>query len=268
MQKDHDKKLKKTKETINVNNRTVIVQHFTRSGYFVENITPESHPKFVEVDKYEIDKKYNRGKRIAGRIINCFLILLVIGVLSFGIYSQITNSIYVVNNSTYVTIATGSMSEKNKANEYLFELNLDDQIETFSLIKLEKVTPETEIKMYGVYAYKNEEDKLIVHRIVDKIVKGGITYYTFKGDANELSDYYLVKESNILFSYNGHKNVPLGYFISFMGSIIGDLTLLYLIIAFFALEYYDHKKEKAIKKDLDLYIDELNSNELLKLNNR
>lgn len=266
MLNDHNKRLKVSKETINVNNRTIIFQYFSPNGSYSDTRTPSTHPHFVTINKYEIDKKYNRGKKIIGAIINVFLVLLIGVLLAFGIYSQVTKSIYTVNNSTYVTIATDSMSEKNEANKYLFDLKLDDQIETFSLIKLDEIEKDEKIEIYGIYAYKNEEDKLIVHRVISKTIRNNVTYYTFKGDANELSDYYLVKEDDILFKYNGHKNVPLGYFVSFMGSLIGDITLLYLIIVLFALEYYDHKKERLVKKDLELYIEELNALERTKLN--
>lgn len=267
MLKDHKKRIKVSKEKLNVNTRTIVYQCFdSKKGYWSQTVTPESNPQYQEVTKYEINKKQIRVKKTFSVILNLILIALIGVILGFGIYSQVTKSIYTINNTTYVTVATGSMASKNKDNTYLENENLHDQIEQFSLIRLDEVSKNDEIEMYGIYAYKNVEGDLIIHRVIEKTIKENVTYYTFRGDANSLSDYYLIKEDDILFKYNGDKNVPLGYFVSFLGSLIGDITLIYLIIAFLALEYYDSKKSRIIKKDLNVYVNELNSIERKKHN--
>ncbi len=267
MLKDHEKRIKVSKEKINVNTRTIIYQYFDcKKGHWSQVVTPESNPNYQEVTKYDIDNKQIRIKKSLSIVLNLILIALIGVILGFGIYSQVTKSIYIVNNSTYVTVATSSMASKNKNNTYLESENLNDQIEQFSLIRLDEVSKDDAIEIYGIYAYKNDERELIIHRVIEKTIRENAAYYTFRGDANSLSDYYLVKEDDILFKYDGHKNVPLGYFMSFLGSLVGDVALIYLIIAFLALEYYDSKKSKIVRKDLDLYVNELNWRERKKYN--
>ena len=260
------KDIKITKEEVNVNTRLVIYQHFdSKRGYSESRVTPESNPILKEKNVYTLKK--NKGKFFKGLRIffDVLFIVLFAGVLAFNIYSRVTNRVYSINNVTSVTIATGSMEEKNESNEYLITNSLNNQIKQFSLIGLNKVNDTSSIKIYGIYGYKNENNQLIIHRIIKSQVIDNEVYYTFRGDANSSSDYYLVNAKDVLYEYNGYQNIPLGYFLSFLGSIIGSTSLIYLVVALFVNDYFDSKKEVIYKKGLMEYIRELNSLEDNKL---
>ena len=263
---DYTKDIKLTKEEVNVNSRLIIYQYFdSKDGYSEERLTPEEHPIIKEKNVYVLRK--NKNKLIKGLRIffDVLFIALFTGVLVFNIYSKVTNSIYTINDVTYVTIATGSMDSKNESNEYLVTNSLDNQIKQFSLIGLNKVKDSYSIKMYGIYGYKNKDNQLIIHRIIKSQVIDNEVYYTFRGDANSSSDYYLVNAKDVLYEYNGYQNVPLGYFLSFLGSIVGATSLVYLVIALFVNDYFDNKKEVIYKEGLMEYISKLNSLEDNKL---
>ena len=52
--------------------------------------------------------------------------------------------------SVYRVVQTGSMAKKNDKNEYLFENELNDQIQTFDLIRTDKLPGEMELELYDI----------------------------------------------------------------------------------------------------------------------
>ena len=172
---------------------------------------------------------------------------------------------YEINNKTYVTINSGSMSYKNKENSYLKDMNLNDQIKTYSLISLEKVNNNDNIKLFDIYAYKNNKNNLIVHRVIAKLEVNNEIYYTFRGDANSSSDYYLVKSSDILYHYTGYSNYPLGIIFSFSGSYVGLVSITYTLLSLIILDIFDNKKVKLYESQFNSVKDRINQEEINKL---
>ena len=266
MVKQYKKDIASRVEKVNVNNRVIVYQHFdSRYGYSEERVTPEMNPVYKDKTIYFYKKnknKYIKGLRI---FLDVFFIVIFLGILGFNIYSKVTNSLYSINGTTYITIATGSMATKNEENTYLTMNSLDNQIKQFSLIGLDKVKDPSEVEVYGIYAYKNEDNQLIVHRIIKSEVIDNEVYYTFRGDANPKSDYFLVNAKDVLYEYNGYQNVPLGYFLSFLGSIVGITALIYIVIALSFNDYFDSKKEAKYRVGLMDYLNDLNKEETAKL---
>lgn len=266
MVKQYKKDIASRVEKVNVNNRVIVYQHFdSRYGYSQERVTPEMNPVYKDKTIYFYKKnknKYFKGLRI---FLDVFFIVIFLGILGFNIYSKVTNSLYSINGTTYITVATGSMATKNEENTYLTMNSLDNQIKQFSLIGLDKVEDPLNLKVYGIYAYKNEDNQLIVHRIIKSEVIDNEVYYTFRGDANPKSDYFLVNAKDVLYEYNNYQNVPLGYFLSFLGSIVGITALIYIVIALSFNDYFDSKKEAKYRVGLMDYLNDLNKEETAKL---
>ena len=266
MVKQYKKDIASRVEKVNVNNRVIVYQHFdSRYGYSEERVTPEMNPVYKDKTIYFYKKnknKYIKGLRI---FLDVFFIVIFLGILGFNIYSKVTNSLYSINGTTYITIATGSMATKNEENTYLTMNSLDNQIKQFSLIGLNKVEDSSNLKVYGIYAYKNKDNQLIVHRIIKSEVIDNEVYYTFRGDANPKSDYFLVNAKDVLYEYNGYQNVPLGYFLSFLGSIVGITALIYIVVALSFNDYFDSKKEAKYRVGLMDYLNDLNKEETAKL---
>ena len=266
MVKQYKKDIASRVEKVNVNNRVIVYQHFdSRYGYSEERVTPEMNPVYKDKTIYFYKKnknKYFKGLRI---FLDVFFIVIFLGILGFNIYSKVTNSLYSISGTTYITIATGSMATKNEENTYLTMNSLDNQIKQFSLIELDKVEDTSNLKVYGIYAYKNEDNQLIVHRIIKSEVIDNEVYYTFRGDANPKSDYFLVNAKDVLYEYSGYQNVPLGYFLSFLGSIVGITALIYIVIALSFNDYFDIKKEAKYRVGLMDYLNDLNKEETAKL---
>ncbi len=269
LDKEYKKDLNLSYTRINDNrNRKYIINTNNNKG--INLIIDSSNVKLNEdIEEPTIIKRYNlkiknkKRNKVLKIIWDSIWAILFLFVLSFSIYSKCNNNIYEIRNITYITITTGSMSYKNEYNSYLVDKNLNNQIKTFSLISLEKVEKDEDIKLYDIYAYKNEKtNKLVVHRIINKTIINGISYYTFRGDANKSSDYYLVESKNVLYHYTGVSNYPLGIIFSYSGSYIGLASVTYLFISFILLDNFDDKKIKLYESLMKVNKDRFNKEEI------
>lgn len=222
---------------------------------------------YVDVKEYAPKKKkFKKRNKVLAIIIDTIFVILLVGVVSFGIYSKVSGNIFSINNTSYVTIRTGSMATKLESNTYLEENNLNNQIKTFSLIGLNKIDEFTTLSLYDICAYKDKEtNKLIVHRIIKIEEKNNNTYYTFRGDSNQTSDYYLVSKDQILYKFNGFINYPLGIFVSFIDSYIGLVSIVYMCISLFVIDHVYNKKEKLYDKKCLNSVERFNKEEITSL---
>lgn len=205
---------------------------------------------FTKINDYkpirEMPKKPNK---VLNTIINVIVFVVLLCGLSIGIYLRVNNSVLDFGNKAYITIQSGSMEAKNEVNTYLEDY--DNQIKTFSLIGLDKVDESTSISLYDICAYKDKlSGKIIVHRIIKVEERSDDVYYTFRGDNNDSSDYYLIKRSEVLYKYNGYISYPLGLIVSYINSYVGVAVLLYVIISLSCLDYSFNKKEKLYYKNI------------------
>ncbi len=221
--------------------------------------------KPLYIKRYDLKVKNKKRNKILKIIFDIIFSIIFIFIFSFTVYSKLSNNLYEINNKTYVTINSGSMSYKNEENSYLKDMNLNDQIKTYSLISLEKVNNNDNIKLFDIYAYKNNKNNLIVHRVIAKLEVNNEIYYTFRGDANSSSDYYLVKSSDILYHYTGYNNYPLGIIFSFSGSYVGLVSITYTLLSLIILDIFDNKKVKLYESQFNSVKDRINQEEINKL---
>ncbi len=134
-------------------------------------------------------KKKKSAARVFGNILFYLLIivLLLIGIL--GIISKVKkqDTIGLFGTHFYV-VATGSMATVHSENADFLEGHTD-QIQVGDLIVTHSIKDESELQVYSIVTYINENGATVVHRIV-RIEKGadGNLWYTTRGDANSVSD--------------------------------------------------------------------------------
>ncbi len=258
--KEFENKIDKEETCINIPCRPIIYQYFDANNLFYhEKQDPSIAVK--KINRFYKIKERKSFLSVLNSILNVLLVIILLAGATFGIYLKATGSRLNINGNTYVTIASGSMSFKNEHNLYLDEHELNDQIETFSFVELKKVQSKNDIKLYGIYAYEDDDGDLIVHRIIKEEKREDGVYYTFRGDANSKSDYFLIKDTDVLFEYTGYKNVPLGFAISFVNSILGIISIIEVIIVLSVLDTYSAKYKKVYDKLLDSHIKVLNDYE-------
>ena len=172
------------------------------------------------------------------------LSLVVIFVFFSSLYINCTQNSYFDNVPTYRVVQTGSMAKKNAKNKYLFDNNLDNQIQTFDLIAMYKLPKEEDLKLYDIVIYE-VDDMLIVHRIVEieepNQYHPNERHFRLQGDAIESPDRFPVLYSQMRGIYKGWRMPFIGSFIMFMQSPAGWLCVALVVGAIIVSPILDKK---------------------------
>ena len=216
-------------------------------------------------------KKSKRVLSIIWKITSYSIIGLLVVFFSFSLITRFTSNSLPFNNSTLVTIASGSMSEKNPANTYLVDNNLDNQFDTYDMIGVTRYKSEEDVKLYDVIAFKSNNNKTVIHRIIKIESIDGKNYYTTRGDSNSSNDNnvlygsYLTYESFVGY-YNGIRIKGIGAFVIFLQSGSGIITVASILVCFIMFDYYKSKTDKAMNKRTNMLIelidDEIDTKEI------
>jgi signal peptidase I len=151
-----------------------------------------------------------------------------------------------------IVVATGSMSEKNPANEYIITNDLDNQFDAYSIIVIEKVENESELRLYDVISFVNDKGINVIHRIIGfSINEEGKLAYETRGDSNNASDAYHPTIDDVQGKYVGKKIPMIGVFVLFMQSSIGIITVVSLIYCLLMIDHFTNKILKAQNERLD-----------------
>ena len=207
--------------------------------------------EFLEKKK---KKKESNTRKIVKKVVSYVVLSVLILFLGLSIYSKANNDVMLLGNSALLTVASGSMSYKNEENTYLDFNNLDNQFQTYDVIKIQKVKEE-DLKLYDVIAFKNNENKIIIHRIIkiESDVLG--VKYTTRGDANNLSDEFNPRFENIVGRYTGNRVPIVGIFVLFLQSYSGMVTVVALLYCIYMFDKNYSKLKKNCDDRLNLLLD-------------
>lgn len=145
------------------------------------------------------------------------------------------------NVSTYrvLVLATNSMSFKNENNTYLYDDNLNNQFSANDIVFVKKVKNISELQVYDVISYLNEDNINIIHRIIAINGEEIIT----RGDANNTSD-EPISFKQVVGVYTNFKIPKLGLVVFFLQSYYGYLCVFGI---FYALVIYSVVDSKITK---------------------
>ena len=194
-------------------------------------------------------KKHRRVLRRIKQALFWLLLILLIPFLLISVWSKIVNGVAMINGHGMIAVASGSMSEKNSANPYL--ANINNQFNTYDMIMLEKVESETELQLYDVIAYVNDEGVNIIHRIVGfQQTSEGVRFIT-RGDSNNADDEYKPSMDDILGEYTGKRIPYVGVFLMFLQSYSGIITVAAIIYCLIMIEsvcnkIYDAREDRLL----------------------
>ena len=197
--------------------------------------------------------------KIVGNTVLVVFYSLFLFALGSAIYARSQGELITLGDTTCVIISSASMEEKNARNTYLDDFGLDDQISPYALIGLKKAEKE-EIALYDIVAVRDDDNRLVVHRVVAIEEKDGQRLYTLRGDANAASADY---ERNLTYEeivgrYNGFQSFALGVIVYYFQSGIGFITLCFALILlglYDALDIFLGKKIQMRKEALYPSID-------------
>ncbi len=206
----------------------------------------------IELGIKESQKKKKKAFKTFKIIINVIsysLIGILLVSFTFSLIGKINGDALQFGNYGLIAISSGSMSKKNEANTYLFENNLNNQIQTYDLISIEKVKSKDELKLYDIICFESDKGDKIIHRIIEINSLGYIT----RGDSNKNSDVNALYKGYLTFDkvlgkYTGTKIPVAGMFVIFLQSTSGTLTLISLIYCLFMFDVFKSKYELEIEK--------------------
>lgn len=201
--------------------------------------------------KTEYLKNKDKKKSVIGGIINLVIpIIACVIMLTIFITSVVVGILkdnVVGNTPSLKVVTTSSMSKKYEKNTYLFENNLNDQLQVYDLILVHKLPDEKDLKLYDVVLYE-VDDNLIIHRIVnieepnDK--HPNERYFLLQGDNVQYWDKFPVKYSQMKGIYRG-KRVPfVGSIVIFMQTTAGVLCIMLIVFAVCIMPFLEKKFNK------------------------
>lgn len=227
------------------------VENGERDIQYISNLIYENQQKIIRRKKV---------KKIIKKILYIIFLIIIIPLFTISLISKFQNNVVYIGGKGMMVVASGSMSYKNKDNTYLDSENLNNQFNKFDIIILQEVTDTTELKLYDVIAYRNDEGINIIHRIVEIISEKGEIKYKTRGDAVGPMDEYHPTKDDVLGVYTSTKIDKVGILILFLQSSSGVITLVALIYCFFMIDNGTEKVKNAeyerIEKLKDLVFDE------------
>ena len=177
------------------------------------------------------------------------LIAILVPFLLLSVYSKVANGVAMINGHGMIAVASGSMSEKNPANPYL--ANIDNQFNTHDMIMINKVEKPSELQLYDVIAYVNDDGVNIIHRIVGfQDTASGVRFVT-RGDSNNTDDEYKPSMDDILGEYSGTRIPYVGMLVMFLQSYSGIITVAAIIYCLIMIEsvggkIYDAREDRLL----------------------
>lgn len=203
----------------------------------------------AEDEKIIIENEKNLKKKKKYFNIGNFLFYsLLIAVVGFSVYINLSLGKKDLKIPTPRVVVSGSMSEKNEKNKYLFENNLNDQFGVFDIIVVHNMPNEEDIKLYDVIVYKINNE-YVVHRVI-KIEEPNSDHpnnrlFYFQGDAIESRDKLPVKYDQMYGIYKGQKLPKIGSFVIFLQSPMGIIVIIFSIFSLIIVPILEKKLDKA-----------------------
>jgi signal peptidase I len=139
--------------------------------------------------------------------------------------------------------------------------SMEPGIQTGSIIAVKPGGDLTRFKEGDVITFKEKENILITHRVLEVVKNGEHVMYKTKGDNNDAPDLEPVLSENVVAEYKGFTIPFIGYFMNFMNSKNGALMFIIpgILLIFYsgftiwkAISAIDisSKKEDTIEKNI------------------
>lgn len=233
---------------------TILYSSYAHS-YIQEIQTGKKDLDLIEDYFYEKQDQVKRKKKIIRIVKSAFFylsLIIIIPVFVFSIFNRINHSTTMINNKAIMVVTSGSMSQKNKANEYLTANHLDNQFNTYDIVILNKVTSPVQLKQYDIIAFVNDQGINVIHRIISIENVNGETRYITRGDSNNATDRYQPKFQDIIGKYSIKRIKTLGIFVMFFQSYPGMITVVAVIYCIIMFDKQSSKINEAHQKRIEL----------------
>ena len=243
---------------------TILFRNYIRSA-IKEIKAGHRDIEIVDLMIYELDPaviKKNKANNVAKNVIYYAFLAIIIPIFGLSLYSRIKNNVTKFGENFVMVVASGSMSMKNEANDYLISNNLNNQFATYDMIVLAGVKSASQLHKYDVIAYRNDKGINVIHRIIEIDYSEGEIRYTTRGDANSATDSYHPKMKDVIGKYTGKKIPGIGIFIMFFQSYAGIVTILSVVYCSFMISHFNKKLDTATDERRDMLATLFNVDEM------
>jgi signal peptidase I len=131
--------------------------------------------------------------------------------------------------------------------------SMEPSIQTGSIIAIKPDGDMTRFKKGDVITFKESEEKLITHRVMEVKGTGDKTQYITKGDNNDAADLEPVLAANVVGEYKGFTVPYIGYLLNAAHSKTGSALLLVLpgilLLLYSGITIWKAIKEVEVKKE-------------------
>ena len=211
--------------------------------------------------EYVNTKRKGKIKKNINSIVFYVFLVCITPIFLFAIINKAQGNITTFGNKGLLAVASGSMSKRNPANDYLDEFNLNNQFNTFDIIIVEAVDSVDDLELYDVVTYVDNTGKLIIHRIIEiKYDSIGQPIYITRGDSNDVSDKSIMFE-RIKGEYTNVRVPFVGALILFFQSYMGIVTTIILVLCLFVIDrgniLLSKEKTERLKKLQAFEIDKM-----------
>ena len=218
--------------------------------------------KIIKEHERELKKKNKNVFGFFEKMFNTLLCVLCVLVFFSSLLIKFTNNDVTSVVPTFRVVETGSMSYKNSSNKYLFNHNLNNQIQTFDLIVTRELPDEMDLKLYDVVVYEYD-NKLLIHRIVGieepNEKHPDARYFLLQGDANVYPDRFPVLYSQMKAIYRGERMAYVGSIFSFFQSPAGYLCLILIFSYVFATPIFERQIYNVTQDRLKVILKQKNT---------
>jgi hypothetical protein len=208
--------------------------------------------KILQEQEKKKHQKSNKYAKIIDYVVSGIVCLVFVVMLIGATVIRCTENSCCGFLPTYRVVRTGSMANKHPQNKYLEQEDLNDQIQTFDLVRTEKLPDEMDLELYDIVVYE-VDGMLVIHRIVEieepNEEHPDCRFFRLQGDASETPDRFPVRYEQMKGIYYGDRTPFIGSFILFMQSPAGWLCTLLIVGAMIAAPIMDRKlaKERAAR---------------------
>jgi hypothetical protein len=223
--------------------RAIVISNGLDDAGIAKKITKKLNKRSTKAGKI-----FAITEKVASIIICAFLcfVMIIVGISSCR-GDQKVDSLPAIK-----VIASTSMSERYEKNTYLFNNDLNDQLQLFDVVILHSLPPEDELELYDIVVYEHISGALLIHRIVGieepNASHPDERHFLLQGDAVHYPDSFPVRYSQMRSIYEGQRVPNIGSFVYFMQSPAGIICLILIITSMILMPIADNfliKKEYA-----------------------
>ena len=208
-----------------------------------------------EAIKEELESKDKKKRGCFTEVVERIILLCLCVFLSFcfvfSVVTAVTEESKVGAIPQLKVVSSTSMAYKYEGNKYLFDNQIDNQLQMFDVVVAHQLPDQMDLKLYDIVVYE-VDNVLLIHRIVGieepNASHPNERHFLMQGDAVQYPDKFPARYDQMRAIYRDIRVPFVGTFVVFMQTIAGFLCFLLVVFAAIILPIIEKKLEEAKKE--------------------